>query len=126
MWGAEEKLCGHRWQKSAAELDLMRQSASLAANSLARCMQLTRPGVDEHFLGATFGAGECMQVSQAEAYVRGELGSHKCLHLANSPLQKVLGIATELFLRCGCSSSSCSSTVCLHSPMAKLSLTANI
>lgn len=105
MWGADEKLCGRRWQKSAAELDLMRQSASLAANSLARCMQLTRPGVDEHFLGATFGAGQCIKVSQAEAYVRGELGFHTCLHLAKLPLQKVLGIATLLFLRCECCSS---------------------
>ncbi|KAK9908284.1 hypothetical protein WJX75_005446 [Coccomyxa subellipsoidea] len=43
-----------RWRKSGAEVELMRQSASLAAQSLARCMQLTKPGVEEHFLGATF------------------------------------------------------------------------
>lgn len=56
--GEEEGLrsCGCRWRKSAAEVELMRQSASLAAQSLARCMQLTKPGVEEHFLGATFGA----------------------------------------------------------------------
>lgn len=45
-----------RWRKSAAELELMRASASLAARALSRCMQLSRPGVEEHFLGATFGA----------------------------------------------------------------------
>ncbi len=47
---------GDRWRKSAAEMALMRESASLAARSLARCMQLAQPGVEEHFLGATFGA----------------------------------------------------------------------
>lgn len=46
-----------RWQKSAAELALMRRSAAIAAASIKLCMQRTRPGVFEFQLAATFGAG---------------------------------------------------------------------
>ena len=45
-----------RWVKSLAELALMRKSAAASAAAMARCIQLTRPGVSEAFIAATFGA----------------------------------------------------------------------
>ena len=45
----------NRWRKSAAELELMRQSAESAAEGITQCMQLSQPGVQEHRLAATFG-----------------------------------------------------------------------
>ena len=44
-----------RWRKSTAEVDLMRQSATAAAQGLRRCMALSQPGVTEHRLAAAFG-----------------------------------------------------------------------
>jgi Xaa-Pro aminopeptidase len=45
-----------RWVKSPAELALLRRSAAASAAAMARCIQLTRPGVSEAFIAATFGA----------------------------------------------------------------------
>lgn len=44
-----------RWEKSSAEAGLMQASASATAAAMTECMQLTRPGVQEHQLAAVFG-----------------------------------------------------------------------
>jgi hypothetical protein len=41
-------------QKSPAEVALMRRSAQIAAAGLTQCMRLSRPGILEHQLAATF------------------------------------------------------------------------
>ncbi|KAL3157592.1 hypothetical protein ABBQ32_012043 [Trebouxia sp. C0010 RCD-2024] len=43
-----------RWEKSSAEAGLMQASASATAAAMTECMQLTRPGVQEHQLAAVF------------------------------------------------------------------------
>ncbi|KAK9822676.1 hypothetical protein WJX81_007251 [Elliptochloris bilobata] len=43
-----------RWVKSAAELALLRKSAAISAAAMARCLRLTREGVSESVLAATF------------------------------------------------------------------------
>lgn len=43
-----------RWKKSAAEVSLLRQAASMAADGIKQCMRLTRPGAREYQLAATF------------------------------------------------------------------------
>ncbi|CAD7695314.1 unnamed protein product [Ostreobium quekettii] len=43
-----------RWRKSPAEIQLLGRSASLAASALRRCMEISRPGVAEATLAATF------------------------------------------------------------------------
>ncbi len=48
-------LCA-RLQKSPAEVQCMRKSAQLSAHALQRCVAMTRPGVTEQALAATFGA----------------------------------------------------------------------
>lgn len=45
----------HRWRKSAAELDLMRNSAAIAASGIQLAMQRTRPGMFEFQIASTFG-----------------------------------------------------------------------
>ena len=47
-----------RWVKTAAELALLRKSAAISAEAMARCMRLTRASVSEAVLAATFGACE--------------------------------------------------------------------
>lgn len=44
-----------RWEKSSAEAGLMQASAAATAAAMTECMQLTRPGVQEHQLAAVFG-----------------------------------------------------------------------
>ena len=48
-----------RWEKSGAEAELMQASASATATAMTECMQLTRPGVQEHQLAALFGERPC-------------------------------------------------------------------
>lgn len=43
-----------RWEKSDAEIKLMQASASATAAAMKECMQLSRPGVQEHQLAALF------------------------------------------------------------------------
>mgnify|MGYP001807218598 CR=1 FL=1 len=43
-----------RWVKSAAEISLMRMSASIAAHAQRRCMQLSQAGVHERVLATEF------------------------------------------------------------------------
>ena len=45
-----------RWVKTAAELVLLRKSAAISAEAMARCIRLTRANVPEAVLAATFGA----------------------------------------------------------------------
>jgi len=45
-----------RWRKSNAELRLMRTSALVAGAAIRRCIGMSRPGVHEGALAATFGA----------------------------------------------------------------------
>lgn len=44
-----------RWEKSSAEAGLMQASAAATAAAMTECMQLTRPGIQEHQLAAVFG-----------------------------------------------------------------------
>jgi Xaa-Pro aminopeptidase len=44
-----------RWRKSGGELQLMRASALIAGAAMRRCMAMSRPGVRESELAATFG-----------------------------------------------------------------------
>ena len=44
-----------RWVKTAAELALLRKSAAISAEAMARCIRLTRANVSEAVLAATFG-----------------------------------------------------------------------
>jgi Xaa-Pro aminopeptidase len=48
-----------RWRKSAAELQLMRTSALAAGAAIERCIGISRPGVHEQALAATFGGCPC-------------------------------------------------------------------
>ena len=52
--------CHCRWEKSGAEAELMQASASATAAAMTECMQLTRPGVQEHQLAAVFGELLCL------------------------------------------------------------------
>lgn len=51
-----------RWVKTAAELALLRKSAAISAEAMARCMRLTRASVSEAVLAATFGACEAFRL----------------------------------------------------------------
>jgi Xaa-Pro aminopeptidase len=44
-----------RWRKSGAELQLMRTSALVAGAAIRRCIGISRPGIHEGALAATFG-----------------------------------------------------------------------
>lgn len=57
-----------RWKKSSGELDLMRRSASVAANSMRDCMRQSRPMVHEQRLAAQFEFGCKAAGAQRMAY----------------------------------------------------------
>ena len=50
--------CTCRWEKSAAEVDLMQASASATAAAMKECIQLSRPSVQEAQLAAVFGKAQ--------------------------------------------------------------------
>ncbi len=47
-----------RWEKSAAEVDLMQASASATAAAMKECIKLSRPGMQEAQLAAVFGEAQ--------------------------------------------------------------------
>lgn len=53
--GSRLETVNRRWRKSAAELELMRHAAAIAAGGIQLAMQRTHPGVFEFQLESTFG-----------------------------------------------------------------------